>query len=90
MTELENKVHWRPGPPPGRGRWWVCWAGDDGPRVRLFEVSPAVIHYDSPAALLLMKSPCGMAWQFEANRDRMTHHAPVVAPDLPALRGEHR
>lgn len=78
-----TRVKWQKGPPPGRGRWWVCWAGDEGPRVRLIDVSPAVIYYDDPNARLLMKSPSGMAWQFEPNKGRMTHHAPVEEPRLP-------
>lgn len=55
-------THWQPGPPPGRGRWWVVWTTLQGERrVEPIEISPAVIRYDDPNARLLFKTMTGVA-----------------------------
>jgi hypothetical protein len=75
------EADWKAGPPPPCvGRWWIVWAGDDGPRVLLIDVGPATF---VPNGKLLMKIAGGIAYEFDANTERMTHHAPVPTPDLP-------
>lgn len=71
---------WLPGPPPGRGRYWVVWRGWPETRVEAVELSPALIYRDSPTAPLQIKTLSGMAYQWLPNRDDITHHMPLVAP----------
>lgn len=74
---------WIPGPPPGRGRWWVFWHLKSGPRVEAVEVGPALLLRDNPDARLLIKMLSGAAYVFEPNRDDITHHMPIEPPGLP-------
>lgn len=73
-------MKWIPGPPPGRGRWWVYWNLRTGPRVECVEVGPALLQRDNPDARLLIKMLGGAAYEFAPNRDDITHHMPLETP----------
>lgn len=73
-------MKWSEGPPPGQGRWWIYRVG----RVEAVEVSPALV---TPGARLLLKTMGGMAYDFEANRPMISHHAPLATPDAPISGG---
>jgi hypothetical protein len=78
-------MFWIFGPPPGRGRWWVYFHPLNGgsPRVDIVDVSPALIHADNPTAPLLVKFSHGVAYPFEQNLDRFSHHMPLEVPCAP-------
>jgi len=80
---MSRRSSWIAGPPPGRGRYWVAWRDDDEVRVVPIELSPAVIHYSDPNARLLIKTLTGMAYDYDANRNNITHHMPLVGPTAP-------
>lgn len=71
-------VAWVEGPPPGAGQWWIAWTTKEGPAVETVNVSPPLI-----GGALLLKFPTGLAYRFEAYRDAILWHAPVVWPGLP-------
>lgn len=74
---------WIPGPPPGRGRYWVVWRLKTGTRVEPVEISPALLYYNDPRADLLIKMIKGSAYEFSTNRDDITHHMPLDPPEAP-------
>jgi len=74
---------WTPGPPPGRGRYWVVWALVSGVKVEAVELSPALLYYDDPNARLLIKTLWGAAYPFEANKESIQWHMPLVSPEAP-------
>jgi hypothetical protein len=80
---MSAAAQWIPGPPPGRGRYWVHWHLRSGPSVEAIEVSPALIHYNDPNARLLIKTLWGAAYEFDANRGDITHHMPLASPEGP-------
>lgn len=80
---MSPRVEWRDGLPPDEGRWWIRW-GDGS--VEPVEISPPLRGYPRP----LIKTLSGVAYPVDANRARITHHAPLVAPDPPKTAEETR
>lgn len=72
---------WIPGPPPGRGTYWIVWRGSDGTLVTVADVSSALVN---PSGRLLLKFVDGWAYHLEVVRDRILHHMPIAYPDPPA------
>ena len=73
------RVSWHPGPPPGRGLWWVVWRGV----VCAVAIDPALINRGDPNARLLIKGMTGLAFPFEAERRHVSHHAEFEHPEAP-------
>jgi hypothetical protein len=59
------------------------WRLKTGYRVEPVEISPALIYYDDPNAMLLIKMIKGSAYAFDGNRDDITHHMPLDPPEAP-------
>lgn len=74
---------WIPGPPPGRGRYWVVWNLRTGTHVEPVEIGPAFLLRDNPNARLLIKMLSGNGYEFAANRDDITHHMLLDPPEAP-------
>lgn len=70
------KVRWIDGPPPDRGHWWIVWNG----AVHAVSIDGALINPDGEP---LIKTLGGMAYNFAANRARITKHAPLIYPEPP-------
>lgn len=73
------KVTWLPGPPPGRGLWWIVWRGT----VVAVAIDPALIHRGDPDARLLIKTMTGMAYYLDVEAKHVTHHAVFEHPEGP-------
>lgn len=78
MRDLVS-VTWIPGPPPGRGLWWVVWRGT----VCAVAVDPALINRGDPDAKLLIKGMTGLAFYFEKEEKWITYHAHFEHPEAP-------
>lgn len=72
-----------PGPPPGRGSWWISIKGSWDTLVMAVAVEPALIHRDNPVAPLLIKTLSGCAYDFATMRASIDFHAPLVMPEAP-------
>ncbi len=78
-------TRWVEGPPPGPGRYWVAWSGwDDGVRVEVVEIGPALIARFDPNAPLLIKT-FGLAFRLDVHRANLTHHMSIEPPALPQV-----
>lgn len=86
-TDLKIDPGWKPGPPPGRGNWWIYWRHlDDSWHVDSCEVSPSLLRYYDPDAPLLLKLPHGACFPFDTAKEQISHHAPMERPEPPKLR----
>ncbi len=72
-------ITWRPGPPPGRGAWWII----IDERVLPVDVSPALVDWNNLDAPLLLKMLGGGAYPFETAKEKITHHAALNPPEGP-------
>lgn len=84
-TTKQRPMAWTPGAPPGRGRWWILWQGDEL-EVLPVEIGPAFIYRDDPGARLLLKTLDGIAYAYEPNRERIVGHAQMETPMPPNSR----
>jgi hypothetical protein len=66
-------VTWHPGPPPGRGDYWLCIEGGK-PRAAFVDI----VGMDASWVLML-----GSAYIVAIEHRRITHHALMTRPEAP-------
>jgi hypothetical protein len=74
-------ITWYPGPPTGRGAYWVIWRGEPAPIA--CEVSPALMYQHLDDAPLMIKLLGGVAYRLGTAGHRITHHAALTPPKGP-------